>query len=110
MRSRVDLLIWYRRADAYSVFGAAVGRRGGPHRAVANACPQLAATSVGGVNARTAGAGCSQRSISMSVVRALVALPKGAVPTSRVSTLGLPYRSGSPAASAGSSQAPVAIT
>src|SRR6478672_12409666 len=51
MRSRFDLLIWYRRADAYSVFGAAIGRRGGPHRAIANACPQLAATSVGGVNA-----------------------------------------------------------
>src|SRR5262245_10285302 len=72
--------------------------------------PVSPAATCGGVNARTAGAGASQRSISTSAVSALVPCASGEVPMSSVSTLGLPWRSGAPAASDGSNHAPVAIT
>ena len=62
------------------------------------------------MNARTAGAGAFQRSISTSAVSALVPCASCEVPMSSVSTLGLPWRSGSPSAAAGSNQAPVAMT
>jgi hypothetical protein len=71
---------------------------------------QPAAASRGGANARTGGAGAFQRSISTSAVSALVPCASGEVPMSSVSTLGLPWPSGAPASSAGSNQAPVAIT